>query len=240
MKRRNFLKCCSYAIPSALIFNNNISIPKTGSKKGFIYEDDYIKKIADTVIRAANSLGATYTDFRLTYFLSQNVSTREQTVQSISENENLGFSVRVIIDETWGFAASSTFTENEAVRITKIACELAKAGKTVNKNPVILSPNPIYNDYWKTPIQKSSFDVPVNEKVEFLLEINRRAKELGSSYCSSFIWSVNEKKHFISSEGSYIRQDIHRIWPSFEVTVVDRETGDFQSLDSSTEPMGMG
>ena len=31
---------------------------------------------------------------------------------------------------------------------------------------------------------------------------------------------VNEQKYFASTEGSYIDQDVHRIWPTFGVTAV--------------------
>jgi len=204
------------------------------------YDDDFIKKLADASIITAKKNGASYSDFRLSSFLSQNVSAHENTVQNISLNENFGFSVRVIIDGAWGFASSSTFNEDEVVKLSKLACEIAKANKLIQKNYVELVPVPSYNDFWETPIKKDPFSVKVYDKVNLLLNINEKAKNLGADFCSSFIWSVNEWKYFASSEGSYIKQNLYRIWPQFEVTVIDKSTGLFDTRESFTAPIGKG
>jgi TldD protein len=51
---------------------------------------------------------------------------------------------------------------------------------------------------------------------------------------------VNEQKYFASSDGSYIDQDIHRIWPIFAVTTIDPKTSKFETRQSLSAPMGMG
>lgn len=158
MKRRNFIKCCSIAVPGAVFANslgsNIVTSHGNSVPKHRTYEDDYIKKVADTVLFTAKNSGAQYSDFRLSNFRSQNVSTREQVIQNVSDNENFGFAVRVIIEGTWGFAASSTFSEDEAVRITKIACETARANNRIQKNRVELVPTPVYERKMENSYQK--------------------------------------------------------------------------------------
>ena len=204
------------------------------------FDDDKLKRYADIAIFTANRNGASYSDFRLSNFRFQSVSARESTVQNISDNENFGFSVRVIISGAWGFASSSTLNEDDVIKMTNLACEIARANKAVQKTFVELVPVPVYKDTWKTPIKKNSFEVSVDDKVNLLIKINEKAKELGADFCSSFIYSVNEWKYFASSEGSYIKQDLHRIWPVFEITVIDKSTGQFDSRESFTAPMGKG
>jgi TldD protein len=243
MKRRDFVKCCSMAVPGALFVNSagsNLLSRTIAEPRYKMYEDDFIKKMADNAIFIAGKNGASYSDFRLSNFRSQNISTREQVIQSIRDNENFGFSVRVIVNGSWGFAASSTFTEDEVSKVTKIACEIASANSRIQKNKVELAAVPVYNETWKTPIRKNAFEVPIDEKVNRLFSVNAKAKEAGADYCSSFVWSVNEWKYFASSEGSYIKQDLHRIFTSFDVTVIDKETGQFDSRDAFTAPIGMG
>lgn len=240
MKRRNFLKSCSIAATGLLISKARGGILLSNNMKYNNFDDDKLKKFADTALFTAGQNGASYSDFRLSNFRFQSVSARENTIQNISDSENFGFSVRVIIDGAWGFASSSTLTEDEIVKVTGIACMIARANKSVQKNFVELVPVPVYNDTWKTPIKKSSFDVSVDEKANFLIKINEKAKELGADFCSSFINSVNEWKYFASSEGSYIKQDLHRIWPNFEVTLIDKSTGKFDSRESFTAPIGKG
>lgn len=204
------------------------------------YDDDFIKKLADLAISLSKKNGASYSDFRLSNFKSQRISTRENVIQGISENENFGFSVRVLVDGAWGFASSSTFNEAEVKRVTELACGIAKANKVIQTRNVELVAVPSYNDTWKTPIKKNPFDVSIDEKVNFLFNINEKAKSLGANYCSSFMWAVNEWKYFVSSEGSYIKQDLHRIWPGFDITIINKDTGEFEQRDSLTTPIGKG
>ena len=82
--------------------------------------------------------------------------------------------------------------------------------------------------------------MPISEKVDLLLEVNDAAMKAGASFVNSILFLVNEQKYFASTEGSYIDQDIHRIWPTFTVTLVNPETGKFQTRDAMSAPMGMG
>jgi TldD protein len=241
MDRRKFIKCCSVAVPGAVIGSSlgGYIFSSTGEKNRHkMYDDDFIRKMADTAMFLAKQGGAAYSDFRLSNFREQGVFTREQVIQSISDSENFGFSVRVIIEGTWGFASSSTFTENEVDRVTKLACEIARANRKIQRNRVELVPASSYNDFWQTPIKKNAFEVPIDDKINLLLKINEKAKALGGDFCSSFIWAVNEWKYFASSEGSYIKQDLHRIFPQFDVTVIDKSTGLFDSRESMSVPIG--
>lgn len=231
------------AVPGAIFANSigsNILSSPIDVPRHKMYDDDFIKKMADNAMFITKQYGAAYTDFRLSNFRSQNVSAREQVIQGISDSENFGFSVRVIIAGCWGFASSSTFSEKEVTRVAAVACEMALANKKIQKKRVELVPTPVYNETWNTPIRKSAFDVSIDDKVNLLFKINEKAKSLGSDFCSSFIWAVNEYKYFISSEGSYIKQDLHRLNTGFEVTIIDKATGEFDSREGFTAPIGMG
>jgi len=82
--------------------------------------------------------------------------------------------------------------------------------------------------------------VPVSEKVELLLEANARAMEAGANYINTGLFQVNEQKYLATTEGSYIDQDIHRIWPLVNATAVSMETGSFKTRQGLGAPMGMG
>lgn len=244
MNRRRFLLSCSLAVPGILFhktkgkfnLNENFSL---GSNRKFL-DDDFIKKLADNSIHLSKSLGASYSDFRVTNFKWERIFTREDVIQNIRESEDYGFSIRVLVDGVWGFASSSTINQDEVNRVSKVAVEIAKANRKIQLRKVDLVPVPAYQDFWKTPIKKNPFDVKIDEKVNFLLSINEKAKSLGADYCSSFIWSVNEWKYFASSVGSYIKQELYRIYPGFDITIIDKSTGKFESRNSLTTPIGKG
>ena len=62
----------------------------------------------------------------------------------------------------------------------------------------------------------------------------------GADFINNNLFMVNEQKYFASTEGSYIDQDIHRIYPTFTVTKIDAATGKFDTRDSLSAPVGMG
>src|SRR5512138_1091357 len=130
MNRRKFLTACSTAIPGIIITNSmnklfNKSLDGSNEITEVFIDDNKIKKLGDQAIALAKSLGCDYSDFRVTKYRNQNISTRENSIENVSDTESFGFSVRVIKNGSWGFAGSSTFNESEVNEITKRAAEIA-------------------------------------------------------------------------------------------------------------------
>lgn len=199
------------------------------------------KKMADVALNTAKSLGATYADARIGRYLNQYVFTREDKVQNVVNTESFGIGIRVIANGTWGFSSTNSVTEEGIKKATEQAVAIAKANSKIQKEPVILAPVQSQGEVsWKTPIVKDFKDVPVSEKVELLLGANAAAIDNGASFVNSALFMVNEQKYFASTDGSYIDQDIHRIWPTFTVTAVDRAAGKFKTREAMSAPMGMG
>jgi TldD protein len=199
------------------------------------------KRLADVALNAAKAAGATYADIRIQRTLNQGIFTREKQVQGISNTESLGVGIRVIANGTWGFASTNDMTNAGIAKTAQYAVAIAKANAKVQKEPVKLAPQKGFGDVaWKTPIEKNAFEVPIKQKVDLLLAANGMALDNGASFVNSALFQVNEQKYFASTDGSYIDQDIHRIYPTFGVTVVDRASGKFRSRQSLSSPMGMG
>ncbi len=200
------------------------------------------KRLADAALNAAKSKGATYTDVRIGRYLNQFVVTREDKVQNIVNTESYGVGVRVIANGCWGFAAIvDAKTEADTARAAEEAVAIAKANARLMKQPVQLAPQKGYGEVsWKAPIQRNAFKVPIQEKVDLLLGVNDAALKNGANYVNSVLFMVNEQKYFASTDGSYIDQDIHRIWPIFAVTTIDPKTGKFETRKALSAPVGMG
>ena len=199
------------------------------------------KRLADAALNAAKSAGAAYADVRIGRYLNQYLFTREKQVQNITSTESYGIGVRALVNGSWGFASTNDVTEAGAAAAAQAAASIAKANAKVQKAPVVLAPVKSYGEVsWQTPIEQNAFAVPVKQKADLLLAVNAAALDNGASYVNSALFQVNEQKYFASTEGSYIDQDIHRIWPTFGVTVVDRTSGKFRSRDGMGSPMGLG
>lgn len=198
------------------------------------------KALADVALNTARSKGASYADIRIGRYLNQFVATRENRVQGVANTESFGVGIRVIADGCWGFASSNLVTKEDIARTAERAVAVAKANSKIQGSPVQLAPQKGLGEVsWKSPIERNAFEVPVKEKVELLLQTNGIAMAGGASFINSAIFAVNEQKYFASTDGSYIDQDVHRIYPQFNITKIDRASGKFDTIKSSSTPMGM-
>ncbi len=242
MKRKDFLYLSGMTFGAAMlnkipVFGN--PIPHDIILPGL---DVAVKKqLADIALNAARSKGATYADVRIARYLNQNVATRENQVQNVSNTETFGMGIRVIANGSWGFAATSDVTPDSIAAAAALAVQIAKENSRLQKTPVQLAPQKGYGEVsWKTPIEVNAFDVPIKDKIDLLLSVNSAALKNGASFVNSGMFAINEQKYFASTDGSYIDQDIHRLWPIFSVTKIDKTSGKFQTRNSLGAPVGMG
>jgi len=178
---------------------------------------------------------------RIGRYLNQFVVTREDKVENIVNTESYGLGIRVIANGCWGFAATDKLDKDSIARAAADAVAIAKENARLQSEPVQLAPQKGYGEVsWKAPIEKNAFEVPIKDKVDLLLSVNDAAMKGGASYVDSILFFVNEQKYFASTDGSYIDQDIHRIWPLFTITKIDAKTGKFETRNSLSAPRGMG
>ncbi len=199
------------------------------------------KAIADAALTAARAAGASYCDARIGRYLRQFVITREDKVQNVVNTESTGIGIRVIAGGSWGFAATNDLSPDGAAAAAKQATAIARANAATRTRPVELAPVKGAGEVsWRTPIRRNSMEVPIKDKVDLLLGVNAAALNAGADFVNSMLFLVNEQKYFASSDGSYIDQDIHRIWVPMSVTAVDKASGKFRTRDGLSAPMGMG
>ena len=199
------------------------------------------RRLADSALEAATGAGASYCDVRVGRYLRQFVMTREDKVENVVNEESTGVGVRVIANGAWGFAATREMTADAIARAARQATAIAKANARIQNEPVQLAPlRGVGEVAWQTPISRNAMEVPLEEKVALLLGVNAAATDAGADFVSSRLFAVNEQKYFASTDGSYIDQDVHRIWAPFTVTAVDKDTGKFRTRDGLSAPMGMG
>lgn len=200
-----------------------------------------LRDLADAALAASKKAGATYADIRINRYRNQFIFTRDRRVQNIVNTEDYGFGVRVIVDGTWGFASSSLVTKDEIARVAAQAVTIARANRKVNAEPVVLAPVEKYDTTWNTPVKKNPFDIPLQPKLDLLLQLNDEALKVpGASFVSASMQFVNEQKFFASTEGSYIEQSLIRSYPNFSITAVNRDSGKFYSRNALTAPTGAG
>lgn len=242
MKRRDFIYLTGLGATAAM-FPGIPLIGKPIVPERALETIDVSKKkaMADVALNAARSGGATYTDVRIGRYLNQYVITREDKVENIVNTESYGMGIRVIANGSWGFAATDKMDNDNIAKTAALAVAIAKENSRLLTEPVTLAPQKGYGEVsWKAPIEKNSFEVPIKEKVDLLLGVNDAAMKAGANFINSYLFMVNEQKYFASTDGSYIDQDIHRIWPTFFITTIDAVSGKFETRNALSAPVGMG
>lgn len=242
MKRRNFIQMAGMGAGAMMLPVSSFARVIDPAKMLEPVMDVARKKqLADAAMNVARSNGASYADIRIGRYLNQFIVTRENKVQNVVNTESFGAGVRVIADGTWGFASTNDVTTDGLSKAAKTAVAIARANAKVQKEPVKLVPvQPYGEQQYKTPIIKNAFEVPIKEKADLLLNANAKAMEKGANFINNILFLVNEQKYFASTDGSYIDQDVHRTWPFFTVTVVDKQSGQFKQRASFSAPVGMG
>lgn len=248
MKRREFIKDTALGVMAGPLilekalgdaaFDNNRN--EENLKNFLSLSEEDFKKLADTALFTAKNNGASYSDIRICKNRNQSISTREDQIRGISDSEDLGFGIRVLVNGTWGFASSSAINEKEVALSAVRACEIAKANSRLQKKPVELVPVKAYNDKYVTDITTDPFEVSITDKVNLQLYFNKIAMTGGADYVNSFMVFINEWKYFASSEGSNIIQGLYRTWGQTEPTVIDKSKGIFKSRKVLSPPLSKG
>ena len=226
----------SFLVGSAL---GALAVPRLLSARGLLTDptlDDIVKR----ALGAATKAGATYADVRVVRHRRESVSTREDRVERVSFTEEYGIGVRVIAG-AWGYAGTQSVTAKDAERVARAAVEVAKANAKLLKVQIKLAPTPVNVDVWQTALTKDPFKIPLEDKAELLLSINREAmKVAGVKFVSSSYFANSEWKLFASTEGAYLEQEVVRVGPDYSVTAVDNKRGEFESVSHTIAPRQAG
>jgi len=199
------------------------------------------RRLAEVALAAARAAKASYCDVRIGRYLNQSVITREHQVGNVTNRESSGVGVRVLVNGAWGFAATHQQTEAAVRGAVEQATAIARANAGIQTRPVQLAPTPAVGEVrWQTPVRRNAMEVPIQDKIELLLALNSAALDAGADFINSTLFLVNEQKYFASSDGSFIDQDIHRIWLPFTATAIDKASGKFRTRAGLSSPMGMG
>ena len=198
-------------------------------------------RLADAALARARQRGATHADFRFERLRGQTIVARDRELETSVENESIGFSVRVVHEGAWGFAAGVDLTTDAAAAVAVRAIEVAETLARLNTEPVVLADEPVYTDTYVSSYEIDPFTVPEDEKINFLLGLNERA--LASKLVdrvTSHVILVSEQKFLASLAGSRITQQRVRVKGDLTAVRIDKSTGAFETMGTAAPPVGRG
>src|SRR5499426_3757022 len=241
MHRRRFLQYAGYALCAAGADQLLLRVSDARAAEAFARLDATAKlNLADMALDLASRAGAGYADVRIGRSQVEFIRARDRRLDENRLALLVGFGVRVLVDGSWGFAASELVSEDEVRRVVALAVENAAASRLIQATPIVIEDIPAYHDDWRMPMQVDPFTIPAHDKAAKLLAINEAAVKAGADYCTSLLGFVREEKLFASSRGSRITQMRVRSSPYFEATAVDKQSGRFASRATLAAPRGSG
>jgi len=170
----------------------------------------------------------TYADVRLVEQEEQEIATKDGVVEALSSSKSLGFGVRILQNGAWGFAATNDFSKKGIERTIKRAISIAKSSARHKLEDIELARQEPIRATYKTPVKEDPFTVSLKEKLELLLEADKRQRVSPKIVISQTCFSANkEKKIFATINGSLIEQEI--IWTGAGIEASAAEGNDFQN-----------
>jgi len=198
-----------------------------------------LRNLADAALDAARTLGADHADFRVERVRGQRIALSDGKLESLSDGDDSGLAVRVIVDGTWGFAAAVDLTPEAARDAARHAFEVAKVSAAMNTERIELAPEPGYGDVtWVSAYQVDPFAVAAKEKTDLLAEWSAGLlAHPAVSHADASVYQVKECKFYTDGSTTTTQQRV-RLHPELTATAVT-ETG-FDDMRTLAPPVGRG
>ncbi len=148
-----------------------------------------------------------YGDVRVVRRRHQGVHIENDRVAQLVLEETEGIGLRVLVGGQWGFAASTRTDVDGLAELVRIAVGQAGAASGPRSR---LAPAPVVEGTWSSPCIQDPFEVPLDERIELLLESARIMRAAGPAVVSAQASAdaYRDEKLFASTEGSRIEQVI--------------------------------
>ncbi|MCK4321135.1 TldD/PmbA family protein [candidate division WOR-3 bacterium] len=199
-----------------------------------------MKDLCLEAMNTALNLGVDYADIRIINQRDQMIVILDMSPKQINDEETVGFGVRVLKNGAWGFASASCVSKESINSIVREAFRVAIASsRTKEGKGVILASEPDYQDYFKTPIEVDPFTVNMTDKINLLLETNKKilnVKHIAKAF--SRLRVTRKDQFFASTEGSMVETDIYTVSAGY--TAVSVKGGDSQDRSFQDYPLNKG
>jgi TldD protein len=193
-----------------------------------------MREILERALDTAVAAGATYADCRGVQQSTGSVTVKNGLVAEISEGDDAGVGIRVIVDGCWGFAGIDRFDGPSIDAAVTRAVRIARASRALNRDPVRLAPQQVQLGEYRTPFKTDPFAVPLERKIDLLMAADA-AMNAGDQVMAregSFQW-LRERRHFASSEGSRTDQSITETGLSFNALATNGSDMQMRSWPNS-------
>jgi len=201
--------------------------------RGCMVVDMAIEKLEmDYALKLLEKANVEYGDVRFVERKAERITTKN-FMPDISISESIGVGVRVLVNGAWGFASTNDVSKKGIKKVVELAVRTAKASALTTKEKVRLSPEEPAVDKYETDFKKDPWAVPTEERLNYLVECEKRMRvsdRIKLTMGHSEVWE--EKKLFGSTEGARISQRF--VETGGGISAIAIETGEMQTRSYPT------
>jgi TldD protein len=198
-----------------------------------------LRQLADAALSAAKEAGAQHADFRAERIRGQHVRLSDTRLQALSDADDCGLAVRVIVDGTWGFASAVDLTPQAARQAAQRAVEVARVAAALNTERIELAPEAPYGDVtWVSAYDVDPFAVPAKDKVDLLADWSAGVLAHDVvSHVEASLYQVKECKFYTDGATTATQQRV-RLYPHLTAIAVTEDG--FDDMRTVAPPVGRG
>jgi len=198
-----------------------------------------LEALADAALDQAHQLGAQHADFRTERIRGQRIRLSDGRLQTLTDADDSGLAVRVVVDGTWGFASVVDLTPDAAAAAARTAVEVARVAAAMNTERIELAPEPAYGDVtWVSAYGTDPFTVSPKDKIDLLAAWSARLMAHGAvTHADASLLQVKECKFYTDGATTATQQRV-RLHP--ELTAVAVTGTGFDDMRTLAPPAGRG
>ncbi len=168
-----------------------------------------MKALVEHILNIAGLKKVSYAEIRIVRREREEIQVKNGKLEALTGDEDAGCGIRVLFQGAWGFACSSRVNKREAENVFTRALKIARAGAKAGGSEISFQTAPAAVDRYKTPLSKDPFDVPPQTKIDLLLGTDEAMRKNPHVKISeAFFGAFKTAKHFGSTDGSFIEQEI--------------------------------
>jgi TldD protein len=198
-----------------------------------------MKDLIDHALNIAKLKWARYADIRIIDRREQVVSVKNGNVDGIGDQNSQGFGVRVLVNNSWGFASSAYLNKAEIERVTALAVQIANASSVVPGERVDLGDPVKTVGSYTTPVEVDPFSVSLEKKLDLLFAADAIIRRnSGVKVVESNVIAVRNQKCFGNTDGAFLDQVIYECGGAIAATAVNDTEVQVRSYPNSFRYQG--
>ena len=169
-------------------------------------EGHQIEDTAELVLERAEKLGATYCEARTEAIENETINVEGSLLKAGYNFSTSGIGIRVLVAGAWGFSSTTDLGSSSITDAVAGAIRVARAAGHLRKKPVTLRAVKTVEEDLATKVRERFADVDFKDKVESLIECNKRLKASDDVIkTTATLVMVKSDKFIATSEGSKVR-----------------------------------